>query len=559
MPMKKLSIGVSFLMGILQISGQGTKTLWQKDIESSTQDILSGLVMTPDRQYLVSGSSIQSSEVGGVSSDSGSSGNSGYDFHILKLNQSGNKVWEKYFSGNKHDYLNATIGTQEGGFLLAGTSYSTLAKDKKSKTQGSSDIWVIKTNENGDELWQTSLGTKYAEEAKAITQTKDLGYVIAGNSNHPHLGIGQSDVFLTKLNPEGKIQFQIILGGILQDDVEKVYPTNDGGFLLGIYSRSSDTLPHNSIKDKLTSKEFNTQSRIQSKINPDEEEYPVYFYTKKTGGFGLGDYWVVKVDKQGKLEWEKTFGGDQDDHIKTLYQSEEGFLIGGESRSTTGGNKTASNEEGTDVWLLALDEVGNKIWEKAYNYSTRDILMSFNPIKDENLKTKGYLLGGYSQAEDQLKSDDETFWMLYIDKNGGENWRKKVEGKSKKSRERLVSALFNRDGSYVLAGTTADHPGEENWKIVKLGDKQLDDLVENKDILIYPNPVDDYAYVEIGFELKSGEEATIHLHDMSGKQIQTIKTKQQVTKINTSTLPQGVYLVSAQTPNKSANTKIVKK
>ena len=123
----------------------------------------------------------------------------------------------------------------------------------------------------------------------------------------------------------------------------------------------------------------------------------------------------------------------------------------------------------------------------------------------------------------------------------------------------MVSAKLQSDGTFLLAGTSAEQLGEENWKILKLGDKQLDDLVENKDIRIYPNPVEDYAYVEIGFELQKNEEAEIRLHDMSGKQVQSIKTKNAVTKINTSVLPQGVYIVTAKTSNKSVNTKIVKK
>jgi hypothetical protein len=91
---------------------------------------------------------------------------------------------------------------------------------------------------------------------------------------------------------------------------------------------------------------------------------------------------------------------------------------------------------------------------------------------------------------------------------------------------------------------------------VKLGDKQIDQLIVKQDIKIYPNPVSDYAYVEIGFDFK---DADITLYDMGGRQLQSLKTKNKVTKINTQALIQGAYLVVVKTnENKTANAKIIK-
>jgi hypothetical protein len=195
---------------------------------------------------LVSGSSIQSlrqaqgdsSGSTAVNPSSTHNQNKGYDYHILKLDQQGQKVWEKYFSGNQHDYLSATVSTREGGFLLAGTSYSSLGLDKKDKSNGSSDIWLIKIDENGEEQWQKTIGTRYSEEARSVTQTTDEGYIVAGSTNHPKSGYGSKDVLVIKLDKKGRIISQLILGGKGLDEVEKVIPTKDGGVLMGIYSRS---------------------------------------------------------------------------------------------------------------------------------------------------------------------------------------------------------------------------------------------------------------------------------------------------------------------------------
>jgi hypothetical protein len=513
--MKKFYSGALVLCTLFGLSAQ--EVLWQKDIKSSTQDFLSQVTVTIDQQYLISGSSIQSQKLSTENKQ-----NNGYDFHLVKLNQQGDQVWEKYFSGQNHDYLSATVSTQDGGFLVSGTSYSNKGLDKKEDSKGGSDLWLIRLNEFGDELWQKTLGSASDEEGRAVIQSIDLGFFVAGNVQNSTKGYGSKDVLIIKLDKNGKELSQSILGGKGLDEVEKMIPTRDGGALLGIYSRSN------------------------------------LGGSKKTENYGEGDYWIIKLDKNGKTEWEKNYGGKADDHIRTLSLTSSGYLIGGESRSERSGNKTGGIEEGTDLWLISLNERGEEIWQKSYNFGNRDILMGTSVLHSADDKSsKGILLGGYTQAEGRIQNEDETFWMLYLNQDGNEQWRKHVKGESRKREERLSDIKLNRDGSIILAGTSAEELGKENWKIVKLGDKQLDQLIEKQDIKIYPNPVSDYAYVEIGFEFK---EADIILYDMGGRQLQTLNTKNKVTKINTQNLIQGAYLITIKTDtNKTASAKLIKK
>ncbi len=540
--MKKLYLGAYTLCAVFGVSAQ--EVVWQKDIKSSTQDFLSQITTTIDQQYLITGSSIQSDK----QQASGSKQNNGYDFHLVKLNQQGDEVWEKYFSGQNHDYLSATVTTQDGGFLLAGTSYSGKGLDKKEDSKGGSDIWLIRINEFGDELWQKTLGTSSDEEARSVIQTTDLGFFVAGNVQNSSKGYGSKDVWITKLDKEGKELSQLILGGKGLDEVEKMIPTKDGGALLGIYSRSSE------VRDA-GSGVRNPETKLSSESTATRNLLPTT--SKQSSNFGEGDYWIVKLDKNGKVEWEKNYGGKGDDHIRTLALASNGYIIGGESRSERSGNKTVGIEEGTDLWLISLNERGEEQWQKSYNFKNRDVLMGMSVIHSSDDKSsKGILLGGYTQAEGRIEKDDETFWMLYLDQNGNEQWRKHVTGESRQREERLSDLKLNRDGSIILAGTSATELGKENWKIVKLGDKQVNQLIEKQDIKIYPNPVSDYAYVEIGFEFK---EADILLYDMSGRQLQSLKTKNNVTKINTQSLVQGAYLVTIKTDNnKTANAKLIK-
>lgn len=548
--MKKLYMSAILLCTAAVFSAQDV--IWQKDIKSSTQDFLSQVTTTIDQQYLITGSSIQA---GSGKRDAGSSTaktqqNNGYDFHLVKLNQQGEEVWEKYFSGQNHDFLSATVATQEGGFAVVGTSYSSKGLDKKDDSKGGSDIWLIRINEFGDEMWQKTLGTAQDEEAKAVIQTTDFGFFVAGNVQNAPKGFGSKDVIVSKLDKNGKELSQIILGGKGLDEVEKMIPTVDGGALLGVYSRSgifgNEKLKENSEKSSI--------------------------YSKKSENFGEGDFWMIKLNKEGKVEWEKNFGGKGDDHLRTLAMTSTGYVVGGESRSERSGNKTVGIEEGTDVWLISLNDRGEELWQKSYSFKNRDVLMGLNVISgkpstdNQQPSTKGILLGGYTQAEGRIEADDETFWMLYLDQNGNEQWRKHVKGESRQREERLSDIRLNRDGSIILAGTSAEELGKENWKIVKLGDKQLDQLIEKQDIRIYPNPVSDYCYVEIGMETggwKLGDgksEAEIALYDMGGRQLQSLKTKNKVTKIYTQNLIQGAYLVTVKTnENKTANAKLIKK
>ncbi|MCU7614817.1 T9SS C-terminal target domain-containing protein, partial [Chryseobacterium sp. GMJ5] len=249
--MKKHIFSALLVCSVAFISAQ--EVLWQKDIASSTQDFLSQVTTTIDQQYLITGSSIQSKKISSESKQ-----NTGYDFHIVKLNQQGEEVWEKYFSGQNHDFLSATVATQEGGFLLAGTSFSGKSFDKKEDSKGGSDAWLIRLNEFGDELWQKTLGSTSDEEAKAVIQTTDLGFMVAGNVQSSSKGYGSKDVWITKLDKNGKETSQLIIGGKGVDEVEKMIPTRDGGALLGIYSRS------------------------------------IVGGSKKTENFGEGDYWIIK-------------------------------------------------------------------------------------------------------------------------------------------------------------------------------------------------------------------------------------------------------------------------
>ncbi|RRQ46500.1 T9SS type A sorting domain-containing protein [Chryseobacterium sp. SC28] len=553
--MKKLYLSLS-LLAVCFAGAQEVQ--WQKNIPSDTQDFLSNMTSTVDRQILLSGSSINTKA---QQLSTGSLQNNGYDYHVLKLDQQGNKLWDKYFGGSKHDYLMSSIATQEGGFALVGTSFSNISGDKKENNLGGSDVWIVRLSETGEELWQKTLGTKSNDEASSVVQSTDMGFFVAGNINDNRKLFGSKDIFVSKLGRDGKLIKTTILGGKSLDEVTDMIPTADGGIVVLIYSTSGKAENLNNSETQNSAQDNNFQNETS---RPELTSTVKTFIGKSEDGFGAGDYWIIKLDKNANVEWQKTYGGTGDDRPKSIANTENGYIVSGESTSQSSGNKKENIKEGTDLWVLNLDRSGNELWQKNYSFGNRDVVMSLDVIrktnKDNFSEDKGFLLGGYTQAEEKVKSDDEKFWMLYIDTNGKEEWRKYVEGKEKKNEERLVSARLQSDGSYLLAGTSADQLGEENWKIVKLGDKQVEDLIERKDLQIYPNPAKDFCYVELDSEFKDqgSREVKITVYDMTGKVIQQLTTKNKVTKINTSGLPQGIYIIKASTADKSLTTKLIK-
>lgn len=511
---------------------------WQKNINSSSQNLLSGIATTIDGQYLISGSSIQSSK---SSSFGDKNKNNGYDFHLVKLNQDGQQTWEKYISGDNHDFLIASKSTLEGGFIIAGNTYSSKNIDKTTTGYGGADIWLIKLSENGKEEWQRSFGTANDDEVVSITQTSDLGFIVAGNTDNLKNGFGSKDIWLIKLDKQGNQTSQIFVGGKGLDESRKVIATRDGGFLVGAYSQSKAI-----------------ENREPFKVITDPENPNVTnFIAKKSEGFGEGDYWLLKFDKNSKLEWERSFGGVSDDGIKTLDLTIDGYIIGGESNSKISGNKKMNLLDGSDLWYIAIDAKGQEVWQKQYSFGKRDILMASHVVYSaDDTHTKGLIIGGFTQGGAKTEADDETFWLLYLDNSGKEMWRKYIRGETKNREERLADVKIDRNGSIILTGTSAPKLGKENWKVIKLEDKSIQDVIEKLDIKIYPNPVEDLFYVEVSFDF---DVATIEIFDMGGRLISSQETHSKITKINANNLVQGAYLVLARTENKFVSAKIIKK
>ncbi|MGH2667480.1 T9SS type A sorting domain-containing protein [Flavobacterium sp.] len=515
-------------------TAQSQDILWEKSYGGKHAEFLFDAVPTPDYGFILAGSSI--SDKNGNKSDA----NKGdLDYWIWKMDEKGELDWQKSFGGSGLDLLQSIQLTSDAGFILAGTSQSNKGQDKTADSKGGSDFWIIKLDAKGGELWQQTIGGNGQDQLQSITQTQDGGYILGGSSDSDTTlseientsgksqnSRGGLDYWVVKLDNKGKIQWQQTIGGSYTDELKSVVPTKDGGYILGGYSNS-----------------------------PASGE-------KTADNIGTGDYWIVKLDKSGTIQWQKTIGGDQDDNLTTLIQTKDGgYMAAGNSNSETSGAKSKSNTSGTDFWIVKLDETGTISWQQTYNYGKTDVLTSIVENQDGS-----YLIAGYAQKETTgkaIRKDKDginDYIALKIDAKGEELWSKTVGSTGDEVLKKLIET---RDGGYILAGTSKGEAskdkksakgGSDFW-VVKLKDKSKPEQ-QKVSIEAVPNPVTSFTNAIINYEYTYG---TATLYDLNGRQLQQQKINGESTvPFDLSNLPSGVYVINISTNVEQNGIKVIK-
>src|SRR6478752_4976609 len=235
--------------------------------------------------------------------------------------------------GAYEDYFTCMVVTNDGGMVAGGYSYSNISGEKTADSwgrNGTPDYWIVKYNAAGNVLWDKTIGGYGDDNLRSLQQTTDGGYILGGYSqsnaggNKTENNKGLNDYWIVKIDAVGNIQWDKTIGGSSWDYLAAIKQTADGGYIVG----------------------GNSDSQISG--------------DKTQNSKGDLDYWVVKLNSSGNIEWDKTVGGAGREIFSELVQTTDGgYLLAGTSLSNISGDKTDNSRGGSDYWVLKLGNAGN--------------------------------------------------------------------------------------------------------------------------------------------------------------------------------------------------------
>lgn len=369
---------------VVKLDAAGQKQ-WDRTFGGPQDDQLSDARITPDGGYLLAGNSSS-----GAGSDKSEPNRGKSDMWVIKIDGLGNKQWDRTFGGTEHEGAADIWLTRDGGCVLAGTTYSGQSGDKSQPSRGFSDWWVIKLDATGNKQWDRDFGGAGEEYCNSVQQTADGGYIVGGSSysdispDKSQNVQGQNDYWIIKLDGNGIRQWDRSYGAPLSDNLDCVRQTSDGGFLLAGSSM------------------------------------PGAGGDKTQAGFGSYDYWIVKTDATGRMQWDKTTGGLRDDYVRDLLLTDDGgCLLAGESylypgTSGQGGTKTQPNFGVWDMWVVKLNAAGAQEWDRDYGGTVSEYTGGIDKAADG-----GYLLGCWSNSpasgnKSAASRGDYDFWLVKL-------------------------------------------------------------------------------------------------------------------------------------------------
>lgn len=398
---------------------------WIKNFGGSGEDTAQSIIATSDGGYAVFG---YTNSVDGDVSDKTIPV---VDYWLLKLDVEGNLQWSKTYGGSGEDKGQQVIQTSDGGYALTG--YAQSADGDGSNNEGFHDNWILRLDEEGEILWEKSFGFSGHDHSYDILQTDDGGlfftgflditaaredgYTEKGNLLTRH-GVGE--FWGTKLDSNGTIEWRSYFGGTNNDRAYSVVRSDDGGFVMTGFSESTD---------------FD--------INNNQGSY---------------DFWVVKIDDSGELLWERAYGGSGIDRSYSITKTNDGgYAITGQTLSTD--SDVGKNNGESDFWLIKLNDQGDLVWENSFGGSAFDFAEEII-----SLSNGGFMIVGNSKSADgdaNKNAGENDIWVIRVDANGQLEWQKSIGGSDL---DYGLDVIENKDASIMLVGQTVskDFPGIQN-------------------------------------------------------------------------------------------------
>mgnify|MGYP000223757069 FL=1 len=351
-------------------------------------------------------------------------GNGDYDVWLIKTDGNGNEIWNKTFGGTNEDRGYHVQQTTDGGYIISGTTFSF--------GNGNYDVWLIKTDVNGNELWNKTYGGTSEERGYSVQQSSEGGYIISGITSS--FGNGNYDVWLIKTDGNGNEIWNKTFGGTNYDESISVQQTTDGGYIISgtTFSFGNGATNIYLIKadgngNEIWNKTFGGTSNNWSYSVQQSTDggYIIIGYTNSFGN-GDADVYLIKTDGSGNELWSKTFGGTNDDGGTSVQQTTDGGYI------VTGYTKSSGNGD-ADVYLIKTDGSGNELWNKTFGGTYEDGGFDVQQTADG-----GYIITGKTLYAGSVNSD---LYLIKTDGNGNVSSIFNIPSSSKRKLKRIVDIL----------------------------------------------------------------------------------------------------------------------
>ncbi|MCC7377167.1 MAG: chitobiase/beta-hexosaminidase C-terminal domain-containing protein [Verrucomicrobiales bacterium] len=393
-------------------------------------DVLHAVKWLPDGGMILTGNS--ASPANTIKSEPGYGG---LDYWVVRLDATGQKVWDRTLGGTADDDLWALVPSRDGGFVLAGHSFSGADGNKTTPGAGGSDAWIVKLSANGDVAWQRSLGGSGDQYLYGIDATTEGGYILAGTSAQPN-----AKFWMIKISHDGTREWERTFGGNGDDVATSVQQTSDGGFVLAGIGGS--------------------QGGTGDRTSPSH---------------GQADYWLIKTDAEGNKVWDRSYGGTELDWAYSVRQTREGgYVLAGLSLSGVGGNKATSSEGGQDAWIIKVDANGTKMWERTLGGAGEDATHVIRQTSNGEFVVGGYSTSSSSGNRQSPGYGDRDFWIQRLSESGELLWEDAMGGAG---RDQVHSIDVDQNGKVLVGGSsaspagprkTAPHFGESDYWILTI-------------------------------------------------------------------------------------------
>jgi hypothetical protein len=428
------------------------------------QEICSGIIPASDGGFIVGGSTISgvSGEVTIAQRATGAAAS--MDYWIFKMDAQGNKLWEKRYGGSGDDRLIKVLPSPDGGYLLCGWTTSPTGFDVTAPTRGYQNYWVVKTDAQGNKLWDRRYGSAASEMLYNAIATPDGGYLLTGNTGGPISGPsgdrsmatrGPMDVWTIKIDALGNKQWDNLLSGAVGIYVYGAANIPGGGYALL-------ALPFGAVSGDVT--------------GPSN---------------GNDDLWLVKLDAAGNKVWDRLYGGSGFDQPHALLPTADGgLLLAGSSGSSISGDVS---QGGGGLWLVKVNASGIKQWDQVYAGTGLDRIADIKALPDG-----GYALGGrVSNMTNPQNPSTGDFGIINVSATGVQRWVQHPGGTGNELLNSMT-VLSNRDllavgtsDSDISRDKTANSRGVADIWVLQMSSStalSVGNKTAGVGISLYPNP-----------------------------------------------------------------------